>query len=54
MNLDSSKVPGSDCISVVVLKNCELSYILAKPFLYVSEGFLFSRLLEDLVGSPYI
>ena len=28
-NLDSSKVPGPDCIPVVVLKNCEpeLSYI---------------------------
>ena len=32
MNLDSSKVPGPDCIPVVVLKNCEpeLSCILAK------------------------
>ena len=34
MNLDSSKVSGSDCIPVVVLKNCdpELSYILTKLF----------------------
>ena len=34
MNLDSSKTPGPDCISVVVLKNCEpeLSYILAELF----------------------
>ena len=34
MNLDSSKAPGPDCISVVVLKNCEpeLSYILAELF----------------------
>ena len=34
INLDSSKVPGSDCIPVMVLKNCEpgLSYILAKLF----------------------
>ena len=34
MNLDSSKASGSDCIPVVVLKNCEpeLSYILAKLF----------------------
>ena len=33
-NLDSSKVSGSDCIPVVVLKNCEpeLSYILAELF----------------------
>ena len=33
-NLDSSKVPGPDCIPVVVLKSCEpeLSYILAKLF----------------------
>ena len=33
-NLDSSKASGSDCIPVVVLKNCEpeLSYILAKLF----------------------
>ena len=34
MNLDSSKASGSDCIPVVVLKNCEpeLSYIPAKLF----------------------
>ena len=33
-NLDLSKVSGSDCIPVVVLKNCkpELSYILAEFF----------------------
>ena len=33
-NLDSSKTSGSDCIPVVVLKNCEpeLSYILGKLF----------------------
>ena len=33
-NLYSSKASGSDCISVVVLKNCEpeLSYILAELF----------------------
>ena len=32
-NIDLSKVPGSDCIPVVILKNCEpeLSYIQAKP-----------------------
>ena len=34
MNLDLSKVSGSDCIPVVVLKNCEpeLSFILAELF----------------------
>ena len=34
MNLDLSKASGSDCISVVVAKNCELelSYILAELF----------------------
>ena len=34
MNLDFSKATGSDCIPVVVLKNCEpeLSYILAELF----------------------
>ena len=33
-NFDSSKASGPDCITVVVLKNCEpeLSYILAKLF----------------------
>ena len=33
MNLDLSKASGSDCITLVVLKNCEpeLSYILAEP-----------------------
>ena len=34
MNLDSSKASGTDCIPVVVIKNCELelSYILAELF----------------------
>ena len=34
MNRDLSKASGSDCIPVVVLKNCEpeLSYILAELF----------------------
>ena len=34
MNLDLSKASGPDCISVVVLKNCEpeLSFILAELF----------------------
>ena len=50
-SLDSSWASSPDCISVVVLKNCEheLSYILAKHF-NVSEGVLFSRLLEGLIG----
>ena len=39
-NLDSSKASGPDCISVVVLKNCdpELSYIhTGRTFQYASE-----------------
>ena len=54
MNLDLSKGSGPDCIPVVVLKNCEpeLSYILAE--LFVSEGVLFSRLLEGFIGGPCI
>ena len=34
MNLDWSKASGTDCIPVVVIKNCELElwYILAEPF----------------------
>ena len=42
MNLDLSKASGSDCIPVVVLKNCEPdpSYILAKLFnMYLKESF---------------
>ena len=55
MNLDLSKASGCDCIPVVVLKNCEteLSYILAE-LLQVSEGVLFSRLLEGFIGGPFI
>ena len=45
MNLDLSKASGLDCIPVVVLKNCE-------PLQYVSEGVLFSKLLESLMGGP--
>ena len=54
-NLDSSKASGPDCIPMVVLKNCEpeLSYIPAKLF-NVSEGVLFSRFLEGLIGGPCI
>ena len=34
LNLDLSKVPGPDCIQVLVQKNCEpeLSYVLAELF----------------------
>ena len=54
MNYDLSKTSGPDCIPVVVLKNCEpeLSYILAE--LFMSEGVLFSRLLEGFIGGPCI
>ena len=53
-NLDSSKVPGLDCIPVVVLKNYEqISYRLAELFI-MSEGVLFSRLLEGLICGPCI
>ena len=41
MNLDSSKVSGLDCITVVVLKNCEPehSYILAELFnMYLKDS----------------
>ena len=43
MNLDLSKASGSDCIPVVVLKNCEpeLSYILAKLFNKCLKGSCF-------------
>ena len=51
-NLDLSETFGPDYIPVVVLKNCEpeLSYILTELF-NVSEGVLFSRLLEALISS---
>ena len=42
MNFDLSKASGPDCISVVVLKNCEheLSYILAELFnICLKESF---------------
>ena len=32
MSLDLAKASGPNCIAVVVLKNCELSYILAELF----------------------
>ena len=43
MNLDLSKASGPDCISVVLLKNCdpELSYILAELFNKCLKGSCF-------------
>ena len=43
MNLDLTKASGPDCISVVVLKNCEpeLSYILAELFKSVLRSLVF-------------
>ena len=55
-NLDFSKASDPDCITVMVLMNCEpeLSYILVELFNKVSEGVLFSRLLEGFIGGPCI
>ena len=55
-NLDLLKVSGPDCIPVVVLKRCEpeLSCILAEFFNKVSEGILFTRLLEGFINGPCI
>ena len=53
MNLDSTKAPGPNDITVVVLKNCGLEplYILAELFkMYLKV--LFSRLLEGLISGP--
>ena len=49
-SLDSSKASAPDCISVVVLKNCdpELSCILAELFKMCLRESLFSRLMEVL------
>ena len=56
MNLDSSKASSTDCILVVVLKNCELelSCVLAELFSIFFKESLFSRLLKDLIGGPTI
>ena len=52
-NLDSSKVSGPDCISVIVLKNCDREpfYILAE-FFNVSGEVLFSILGEVSLVVP--
>ena len=57
MHLDFSKTSGPDCISVVVLKNCEprLFYILDELFnKCLKKRSLFSRLLEGFVDDPCI
>ena len=48
MSLDFLKASGPDCISVVVLKNCEpeLSYILAKLFSECLKESYFQNCLE--------
>ena len=53
MNLDLSKASGPDCISVVVLKNCEpeLSYILAELFNKCLKKSCFP---EGFISGPYI
>ena len=53
-NLDSSKASGSDCIPVVVLKNCEpeLSYILAEPFNMCLKGSCFPDCWKVLLVVP--
>ena len=50
MNFDTSKVSSPDCISVVVLKNCEpeLSYILANSSVSVWRSLVF-----QIVGRSY-
>ena len=52
-NLDSPKASSRDCILVLVLKNYgpELHIYI---YIYVSEGVLFCRLLEVLIGGPCI
>ena len=56
MNLDLSKASGTDCLPVVVLKNCEpeLSYILAELFNRCLKESCFSRLLEGFISVPCI
>ena len=54
-NIDSSKASGTDCISVVVLKNCEheRSHILAELFNTCLKESCFPD-LEDLICGPCI
>ena len=54
MKLDLSKVSGSDCITVVVLQNCEpeLSYMPAALFnKCLKESFF--QLLDGFMGHPW-
>ena len=53
-NLDLSKTSGTDCIPVVVLKNCEpaLSYILAEHFNKCLKESCFLDCWKVLSGVP--
>ena len=60
INPDLSKLSGTDCITVVVLKNDKpvddnaCRYIVDELDEYVSEEILFPRLLGDLACGPGI
>ena len=51
-NLDSSKAPGPNCISVLVLKNCEpeFSYILVELFNMCLKESCFPDLVSSVVS----
>ena len=51
INLDSSKASGPDCVSVVVLKNCEpeLSHLLTELFNMYLKGSCFPDCWKDSV-----
>ena len=51
MNLDLSKASGPDCIPVVVLKSVSRNFLTLQQ---VSQGVLFSRLLQDFICGPCI
>ena len=53
-NLGSSKVPGPNCIPVVVLKKCEpdLSYILVEPFSKCLKESCFPDCWKVLLVAP--
>ena len=54
-NLDLSKASGPDTIPVVVLENWTWTFLHTSWSLqWASEGVLVSRLLEGLIGGPYI
>ena len=56
MNLDSSKVSGTDCIPVAVLKNCEpeLSYIIVELFNIVWMSLVFQIVGRSHQWSLYL